>query len=142
VILLCKSELEGRHVEVDLELSENLPAVTGDPIQIEQVIMNLVRNGLEAMEGIPEESRRLRIKTLRPSDNLVEVEVSDCGKGIGPGDLDRVFEPFFTTKPEGMGMGLAISRSIIQAHRGRLWASANENQGCTFHFALPLSKTD
>lgn len=140
VVLLSKAELEQRRVRVALELSENLPVVIGDPVQIEQVIMNLVRNGLEAMEEMPEENRLLGIKTVRCGDEMVQVEVCDRGKGIGGEDLEKVFEPFFTTKPEGMGMGLAISRSIVQAHGGRLWLSANQDQGCTFHFTLPVGR--
>jgi two-component system sensor histidine kinase TtrS len=137
VVLLSKSELEQRHARVVLELAENLPTVLGDPIQIEQVLMNLVRNSLEAMDDSPNEDRLVVIASCREGDDRVRVEVRDCGKGIGPDDLERVFEPFFTTKPEGMGMGLAISRSIIQSHGGRLWASPGPARGCTFHFTLP-----
>lgn len=140
VVLLSKAELEQRHAKVALELSENLPVVMGDPVQIEQVIMNLVRNGLEAMEEVPEEDRVLGIKTMQRGDDRVQLEVCDRGKGIGREDLKEIFEPFFTTKPEGMGMGLAISRSIVQAHGGRLWLSANQHEGCTFHFTLPVGK--
>ena len=116
-VLLSKAELGRRHARIVLELAEDLPAVLGDAIQIEQVIMNLVRNGLEAMDETPDDNRLLGIKTMRHGDEMIQVEVCDCGKGIGEEDLEKVFEPFFTTKPEGMGMGLAISRSIIQAHR-------------------------
>lgn len=140
VVLLSKAELEQRHAKVALELSDNLPVVMGDPVQIEQVIMNLVRNGLEAMEETPEENRLLGIKTMRRGDEMVQLEVCDRGKGIGREDLAKVFEPFFTTKPEGMGMGLAISRSIVRAHGGRLWLSADQDQGCTFHFTLPVGE--
>ena len=139
VVLFSKLELEQRHARVVLELAGDLPAVMGDAIQIEQVVMNLVRNGLEAMDETPEENRLLDIKTMQ-ADEMVEVEVCDRGKGIGEEDLKKVFEPFFTTKPEGMGMGLAISRSIVQGHGGRLWATINEVQGCTFHFTLPVGK--
>ena len=102
-------------------------------------MLNLVRNGLEAMDEVPESNgdRQLWIKTGRHGDDHVEVSVHDRGKGVGENDLENIFEPFFTTKPEGLGMGLAISRSIIQAHGGRLWASANQDRGCTFHFTLP-----
>ena len=105
--------------------------------------MNLVRNGLEAMDETPDDNRLLGIKTLRQTaTNAIQVDVCDRGKGIGEEDLEKVFEPFFTTKPEGMGMGLAISRSIVQAHEGRIWASANEDRGCTFHFTLPVGRKD
>ena len=141
VILLSKTELEQHcHAKVVVELLENLPVVIGDAVQIEQVIMNLVRNGLEAMEETSVENQLLTIKTMRYSDKMVQVEVCDRGKGIGGEALEKIFDPFFTTKPEGMGMGLAISRSIIQAHGGRLWVSTNQDQGCTFHFTLPVSK--
>jgi PAS domain S-box-containing protein len=140
VVLLSKAELEQRHVQVALDLAETLPTVIGDAVQIEQVVMNLLRNGLEAMEDTPEESRRLVIKTAWLGNEMIHAEVSDCGKGIGPENLEKVFEPFFTTRPEGMGMGLSISRSIVQAHGGRLWFSANPGQGCTFHFILPIGK--
>jgi C4-dicarboxylate-specific signal transduction histidine kinase len=138
VILLCKAEIDERRATVALELGENLPAVVADPIQIEQVVMNLVRNGLEAMTDTPDDDRRLTIKTMRYGNDAVEVEVSDQGRGIDPDHPERVFEPFYTTKPEGMGMGLAISRSIIQAYQGRLWVSLNQIRGCTFHFTLPV----
>ena len=140
VLLLNKAELEQRHTKVVIELSENLPVVIGDPVQIEQVLMNLVRNGLESMDEMPEESRLLGIKTMRHGEEMVRVEVCDRGTGIGGENLAKVFEPFFTTKPEGMGMGLAISRSIVQAHGGRLWVSANRDQGCAFHFTLRVGK--
>ena len=138
VILLSKAEIDERRAIVALELGENLPAIVADPIQIEQVVMNLVRNGLEAMMDAPKDQRRLTIKTMLDGNDAVEVEVSDQGNGIDPDHMERVFEPFYTTKPEGMGMGLAISRSIIEAYRGRLWVSANPIRGCTFHFSLPV----
>ena len=102
--------------------------------------MNLLYNGLEAMDETPPDNRLLSIKTMRLGNETVQVEVRDCGQGIDTENLEKVFEPFFTTKPEGMGMGLAISRSIIEAHGGRLWASANGDLGCTFHFTLPIGK--
>jgi hypothetical protein len=103
-------------------------------------VVNLVRNGLEAMHDVPEEQRVLGIGTRRHDEQTVEVYVRDCGIGIGEAEMKKVFEPFFTTKPEGMGMGLAISRSIIEAHEGRLWASMNGDRGCTFHFTLPMAQ--
>ena len=140
VLLLSKAELEPRQAKVVLELAVALPPVLGDPIQIEQVIMNLVRNGLEAMDEMPEGDRSLGVKTMLNGGQTVQVEVSDRGKGLDTDHLESVFEPFLTTKPDGMGMGLSISRSIIQAHGGRLWASVNPDQGCTFHFTLPVGE--
>ena len=140
VVLFSKAEMEQRHAKVVVALAKNLPLVLGDPVQIEQVIMNLVRNGLEAMDETPEENRLLSIKTFRHGDDMVQVDVADRGKGSGEADREKMFQPFFTTKPEGMGMGLAISRSIVQVHGGRLWVSTDQDQGCTFHFTLPVGK--
>jgi PAS domain S-box-containing protein len=140
VVLLSKAEVEQRQVEVALDLSADLPPVVADPVQIEQVIMNLVRNGLEAMDETPAAERRLRIQTMRHGAATVQLAVCDQGKGIVAEKREKVFEPFFTTKPNGMGMGLAISRSIVQAHGGRLWITADQPQGCTFHMALPLEQ--
>jgi two-component system sensor kinase FixL len=94
------------------------------------------------MDDMPADQRLLVVRTMPSGDHAVQVDVCDWGMGIGDEGLERLFQPFFTTKPEGMGMGLAISRSIVQAHGGRLWASANPTQGCTFHFTLPVSKKD
>ena len=114
-------------------------AVKADPIQIEQVIVNLARNGLESMQEVPAVQRVLGIGVRSCDERIVEVFVRDRGKGIGEAEKNKVFEPFFTTKPTGMGMGLAISRSIVQAHEGRLWFTANEECGCTMHFTLPVA---
>ena len=140
VVLFSSEELEQRRVKIVLELAEDLPLVAVDPVQIQQIITNLVRNGLEAMDETPEECRLLNIRTMQHDDELVHVTVSDRGCGIDEDYREKVFEPFFTTKPEGMGMGLAISRSIIRAHGGDLWQSTNPGQGCTFHFTLPVGK--
>ncbi len=141
-IRLNNGELERRRIRVAMELEEDLPPVRGDPVQIEQVILNLVRNAMESMDETTEGSRLLSIRTARHGDVVVQVDVCDHGKGIGNEPLEKIFEPFFTTKPEGMGMGLAISRSILQAHNGRLWASVNREGGCTFHFTLPVARKD
>jgi C4-dicarboxylate-specific signal transduction histidine kinase len=137
VVFLCQLELDQRRTKIAVELAPDLPIVMGDPVQIEQVLMNLVRNALEAMEQTPEEDRLLEIRSIRRGDDAVQADVRDRGKGITLDDFERIFEPFFTTKPEGLGMGLAISRSIVQGHGGRLWASINPDGGCTFHFILP-----
>ena len=141
VVLLSKADLKRRRASVNADLAPDLPAIVGDSIQIEQVMLNLIRNGLEAMDDVPELNgdRQLRIKTERHDDDHIQVSVQDRGKGIEPSDLKKIFQPFYTTKPEGLGMGLAISRSIIQAHGGHLWASANQDRGCTFHFTLPTN---
>ena len=141
VVLLSKAEIKQRRAAVIADLASDLPPIAGDSIQIEQVMLNLVRNGLEAMDEVPELNgdRQLRIKTERHDDHI-QVSVQDRGKGIAGDNLKKIFEPFFTTKPEGLGMGLAISQSIVQAHGGHLWASANQDQGCTFHFTLPTGR--
>jgi len=138
VLGFSKMDLQRHRILVCLDLAADLPPAVGDKIQVEQVLMNLVRNGVEAMDHSSGE-RRLVVRTLRLDESNVQIDVSDVGKGIDAAELEQVFEPFFTTKPEGMGMGLPISRSIVQAHGGRLWASANAGPGCTFHFTLPVN---
>ena len=139
-VMINNLELKETRARIVCDLAPDIPPVIADPIQIEQVVVNLARNGLESMQELPEEQRVLNIGT-RPCDGqAVEVFVRDRGKGISEEEMKRIFEPFFTTKPEGMGMGLAISRSIIQTHEGRLWVSANEDRGCTFHFTLPIAQ--
>jgi C4-dicarboxylate-specific signal transduction histidine kinase len=133
-------ELKQTHAKIVCDLAPSIAPVRADPIQIEQVVVNLARNGLESMQELPEEQRVLRIGTVPRDEQTIEVLVRDRGKGIREQEMDKIFEPFFTTKPEGMGMGLAISRSIIQAHEGRLWVSANDDRGCTFHFTLPVAQ--
>jgi signal transduction histidine kinase len=113
-----------------------VPAVLGDRVQLQQVMINLVINGMEAMVPVTDRPRELLIRSQREAD-LVLVAVQDSGTGIEPDNVDRMFDAFFTTKPRGMGMGLSISRSIIEAHGGRLWATANVPRGAIFQFTLP-----
>jgi C4-dicarboxylate-specific signal transduction histidine kinase len=137
-ISIINLELKRTRARIVSELASGIAPVKADAIQIEQVVVNLARNGLDAMCEIPEEQRVLRIGTRQRDAQTVEVFVRDRGKGIDEQEMKRIFEPFFTTKPEGMGMGLAISRSIIQSHEGRLWVCPNEDRGCTFQFTLPV----
>jgi C4-dicarboxylate-specific signal transduction histidine kinase len=123
--------------EVCFELTDPLPPVVGDRIQLEQVIVNLMRNGFEAMRESEHEPRRLTIRTAVDGRQIV-VDVCDSGVGIAPAAVERVFDRFFTTKPDGMGMGLPISQSIIENHGGTLWVTPNADRGSTFHFTLPL----
>jgi len=123
-------------VPVDLELSSEPLIVSVDLVQIEQVLLNLVRNGLDAIEAIPPGDRCLRIRTVRDAQR-VRVMVSDSGRGIEPGELTRLFDPFFTTKPSGMGMGLPISQTIVHDHAGRIWATSEPGAGADFHVELP-----
>ena len=139
-VTIINLELKRTRARIVCDLAPDIVPVGADPIQIEQVVVNLARNGLESMRDVPEEQRVLSIGTRRCDAETAEVFVRDRGKGISPQEMGKIFEPFFTTKPEGMGMGLAISRSIIEAHEGRLWVSANDDGGCTFHFTLPATR--
>jgi PAS domain S-box-containing protein len=136
VIALARSQVQGNHVALQTQLSDELPLVLGDRIQLQQVILNLVINGIEAMSAVTDRSRDLQIHSRRHEPDKVLVAVQDSGIGLKAESLDHLFEAFFTTKPKGMGMGLAISRSIIEAHGGRLWAVPNEGPGATFQFTL------
>jgi PAS domain S-box-containing protein len=137
VIALTRSEALRHGVSVQTQLAEGLPRVEGDRIQLQQVILNLILNAIEAMSGLAEGARELRISAETDAARGVLVTVRDTGSGLDQTNVDRLFEAFYTTKASGMGMGLAICRSIIEAHGGRLWASANERQGAVFRFSLP-----
>ena len=138
VVSLVRSDATTRGVSIDLELAAGLPVVLADRIQLQQVVLNLIMNGLDAMRT--SDDRRLAIATRVSADGVVRVSVSDRGSGIAECELPLVFEPFYTTKPQGLGMGLSIARSLVEAHGGRLWATNNSNGGATFTFTLPLSK--
>jgi C4-dicarboxylate-specific signal transduction histidine kinase len=133
---LMRSDLLNRRVVVRTELGDALPVVSGDRNQLQQVLLNLVMNGCDAMEGC-DADRRLLVRTQAGANGKVEVSVADRGAGIPSADLDRIFEPFMTTKSHGLGLGLAICRSIVEAHGGRLWASNNPDRGATLHCELP-----
>lgn len=127
----------GKGIHVAYELAEHLPPVIADRVLIEQVLLNLVRNAAEAMDDTPPSKRRLVIRTFQDADGCAGVAVSDAGSGVPADYVERLFEPYFTTKPDGTGMGLAICRSTIDAHGGRIWASNNPGGGATFQFILP-----
>ena len=131
VIALTRTEAANNSVSVRTQLAEGLPRVQGDRVQLQQVLLNLIINAIEAMRDVGEEERELLISTRNEPDG-VSVEVRDSGPGFAPAALERVFEAFYTTKPGGLGLGLSICRSIIEAHNGRLWASANLPRGATF----------
>jgi len=137
VIALTRSELRSNGTSLQTKLADGLPLVPGDRIQLEQVMLNLILNAVEAMSGSRETVRELVIRTEQDGPGSVLVAVEDSGPGLKPETLDRLFDPFYTTKPGGMGMGLSICRSIIEAHGGRVWATANVSQGATFQFTLP-----
>ncbi len=134
---LIRSEMLGNNVSLQTELGPQLPPVLGDRVQLQQVVLNLVKNGIEAMSGVQDRALQLRIRSARYEPNQIVVAVADSGAGIDPKVIGRIFEPFYTTKLQGTGMGLAISRSIIEAHGGRLWAEANPSHGATFQYTLP-----
>jgi C4-dicarboxylate-specific signal transduction histidine kinase len=124
--------------QVCFELTDPLPPVVGDRIQLEQVLVNLMRNAFEAMHDCEPEFRRLTIRTTIDGAQHIVVDVCDSGSGIPPAAIDRIFDRFFTTKPNGMGMGLPISQSIMENHGGTLWVTPNPDRGSTFHFTLPI----
>jgi C4-dicarboxylate-specific signal transduction histidine kinase len=137
IAALAESQASKNDVSVAMELAADLPSVLGDRIQLQQVMLNLMINGIEAMNGISGRPRRLLICSQLQADNQVCVSVHDSGIGVNAELMARLFEPFFTTRSQGIGMGLPISRSIIEAHGGRLWAESTENQGSVFQFTLP-----
>jgi signal transduction histidine kinase len=124
-------------VSFQLDLAPALPPVLSDRVQLQQVLINLVMNGIEAMASVDDRPRKLVIRSQPHEGDQVLVAVEDAGVGIDPEKVDQLFSAFFTTKPGGMGMGLSISRSIIEGHGGRLWATPNARHGATFHFVLP-----
>ena len=139
VIALTRIEIARNRVMVRTQLTEALPAIQADRVQLQQVILNLIMNAVEAMSGMGDGDRELSITTIRNTSNSVSVSVQDSGPGLDPKTMDRMFDAFFTTKSKGMGMGLAICHSIIETHGGRLWAGPNEPRGATFQFTLPLA---
>jgi PAS domain S-box-containing protein len=139
VIALVQRELISHQVSLRTESAPALPMILGDRVQLQQVIINLVMNGLEAMQSVKDRPRELVIRSRQDGTQQVLVSVTDCGVGISAENADRLFNAFFTTKSSGMGMGLSICRSIIEAHGGRLWATANVPHGATFQFTLPVN---
>jgi PAS domain S-box-containing protein len=137
VLTMITPEACQHRVAVWTDLAASLPLVWGDRLQVQQVLLNLVMNGIEAMQAVTDRPRELRIRTQPHEFDTVLVTVQDTGIGLDPQSMARLFEPFYTTKPEGMGLGLSISRSIIEAHGGRLWATPNDGPGATFQFTLP-----
>jgi signal transduction histidine kinase len=138
VVDLTRSEVQRNRVSLQTQLSGDLPPVPADRIQLQQVILNLLVNAVEAMSKVDERPRELLVGSRKHEQDSVLVEVRDSGAGLGAEGLDRAFDAFYTTKADGMGMGLAICRSIIVAHGGRLWATHNAPQGAVFQFTLPV----
>jgi signal transduction histidine kinase len=138
-IALVQRDLISHRVSLRTEFAPALPTILGDRVQLQQVIINLVMNGVEAMQAVTDRPRELVIRSRQDEKQNVLVSVTDCGVGISAENADRLFNAFFTTKPSGMGMGLSICRSIIEAHGGRLWATANAPHGATVQFTLPMN---
>ena len=138
--ILVAGELRSRHVRLSLLLADDLPLIHGDRIHLEQVLVNVVRNAVEAMKSRRPEDRVLTIRTSRVDGNEVEVAVADTGGGLTPDQWKHLFEPFHTSKPGGLGLGLAISRRIVEAHGGRIWIEPNRGFGITVRFRLPCAK--
>ena len=137
VVALSLSELERNKVMVRMELARELPPVQGDRVQLQQVILNLLLNASDAMGGIDDRPRRIVIRTERDEEDRVQLSVRDTGVGFGSQGADRLFDAFYTTKSNGMGIGLSVSRSIVESHSGRLWATPNDGAGATFSFSIP-----
>ena len=138
VLAMIDPEARRHRVAVRTDLAAGLPPVRGDRVQVQQVLLNLVMNAIDAMQAVAERPRALLIRAQPHAAGHVLVAVRDSGSGLDPQNLARLFEPFYTTKTEGMGLGLSISRTIIEVHGGRLWATPNDGPGATFQFTLPV----
>ncbi len=137
VVALAERQASSNTVSVQVELASDLPAVVGDRIQLQQVVLNLMMNGIEAMTAVSDRPRQLLIRSEVEGANQIRISIRDSGVGVTEEAMPRLFEPFFTTRSQGIGMGLPISRSIIESHGGRLWAESTVNQGSVFQFTLP-----
>jgi len=135
MVVLLRSEATRYNITVRMELAAHLPRIMGDRVQLQQVLMNLIMNSIDAMKAV-DGTRELAIKSQRTENEEVLVSVSDTGVGLPPQQSDQIFNAFFTTKPHGIGMGLRISRSIVESHGGRLWAADNSPRGASFHLTL------
>ncbi len=135
-------EAQRTSTQIIVDLPENLPKIVVDRIMIEQVLLNLIKNGIEAMNDTPVERRRLSINARQIDARLLQVEVADNGHGLADEDVEKIFAPFYTTKQEGMGIGLAICRSIIEFHQGHLWVEARREGGTVFRFTVPIEESD
>jgi C4-dicarboxylate-specific signal transduction histidine kinase len=140
VLRLVDGETRRRSVQIEKRFANTLPAVRGDVIHLQQVLLNLILNGMEAMSESAESNRRLTMHTAYDGKDNVEVAVEDAGPGIPSERLPRLFDSFFTTKPNGMGLGLSIVRSIVETHGGRIWAENNATGGACFRFTLPVNR--
>jgi two-component system sensor kinase FixL len=140
VIALVRSDATARHVKLELAVADHLPPVFGDAVHLQQVLLNLIVNGMDAIDEAQGGNRRVSVSASLDGPHTVEIAVSDSGPGVPADKLTHIFDPFFTTKPKGMGMGLPISRTIIEAHQGRIWAENKSEGGASFRFTLPIAE--
>jgi signal transduction histidine kinase len=138
-IKLTESEMQQNQISLQTRLSDRLPSVLGDRVQLQQVVLNLILNAIEGMRKMPNDGREIVVSSAFDQSDAVIISVCDSGPGVKPDTLDRLFDAFYTTKPEGMGMGLAISRSIVEAHGGRISATPHSPRGMVFEFTLPIA---
>jgi C4-dicarboxylate-specific signal transduction histidine kinase len=136
---LAETDARLHNIRLRIDVDDALPTVYADPIQLQQVVLNLVRNAIDAMAEAPEDRREVVLMTRVSGEGEIEITVADHGSGLAPEATEHLFNPFFTTKSGGTGLGLAISKSIVRAHGGRLWHTPNEGSGARFHFTLPVS---
>ena len=136
---MLRGEARGHGVSIRTDLKDDLPMTVADRVQLQQVLMNLMLNGIEAMKDT---GGVLTVKSRLGDDGQIHISVNDTGPGPPPGKADQIFDAFFTTKPQGSGMGLAISKSIIESHDGRIWANSDGERGATFHFTLPAAPAE
>jgi signal transduction histidine kinase len=134
---LSSSDLQRNGVILQSQLADDVPFITGDRVQLQQVILNLLLNAVEAMSEVTDRARELTIRIEREAGDGVRVTVRDTGVGVDPQNMDKLFDAFYTTKRGGMGIGLSVSRSIVERHHGRLWVEPNDGPGATFSFAIP-----
>jgi C4-dicarboxylate-specific signal transduction histidine kinase len=142
VLKLLRHDLAAHGIKVVTDLTADLPTIRGDRVQLQQVLINIILNASDAMSQLMENARTLTLRSRRMEDDAVEISVADTGGGIPPGGEERVFEPYHTTKPQGLGLGLSLSRSIVLAHGGRLWAENQGTGGAIFYFTIPAWKDD
>jgi signal transduction histidine kinase len=136
---MMRGEARGHGVSIRTDLKDDLPMTVADRVQLQQVLMNLMLNGIEAMKDT---GGVLTVKSHLREDGQIEIAVKDTGPGLSVGKADQIFDAFFTTKPQGSGIGLAISKSIVESHGGRIWANGNGGRGATFHFTLPVAPAE
>jgi len=139
VAALLRPDAMARHIALDMDVPPDLPRLRGDRVQLQQVLLNLILNGMDAVGSDAANGRRVAVAARREGRDTLAFSVADTGTGIPSARIERVFDPFFTTKASGIGMGLSISRSIVESHGGRIWAENNAEGGATFRFTLPVA---